>query len=499
MDDQFRQFFTRKNIGSMLVLAILALGIPLGIKLASQSQFFQSKAAGAAVDFVAPNVEGRNGVEVATAQTVGVHLTPPNGWALTEGGPTTPEADTQPQMTQLKRFYNSTISDHWSTTELQSPAPASPWNFEVSQGYLLKNDDSTGLLSPFYDCTGDPPSRSNDHYNYRSNGCDQFQTDQTQPHTKTLLGYVYFGNKPQTNLLHHCSSYPTPDDAIISIGACELPEIFTFDGGYQGRSLTSANDRSIRPAADTSQEGSFAINPATTTYSNGKPVINLSWNRSTYDGQAVFSGYTIFRTENGGITQTLVNVNLLQNTYTDNSNALVSGRTYNYHIVAFTSSTYYDAGWTGGVVAPTAAPSASAAPRILLQRYYNATTADHWSSTSKQLTSIPAGYAFDTFPDQGWVASEDDGSGPLTPFYDCEAVLSATNHMNTASQAETVGRTCTVIGYLHLTPQTNTTRLYRCYRGSSAAQDHMTSTSVTCEGAAGYVLGPEAWYVFNSQ
>lgn len=100
MGDQLKELSTRKNLISLLSLAVLVLAIPLGIGLVKQQQILTGQAAGSAVTFVAPNVETRLGpdgspVAVALESTVGVQLKPPEGWTI-ENVNSTPEPSATP-------------------------------------------------------------------------------------------------------------------------------------------------------------------------------------------------------------------------------------------------------------------------------------------------------------------------------------------------------------------------------------------------------------------
>lgn len=88
MNEQLKDFITKKNILSLLSLGIIILAIPLGINLIQQQQIFKSRATAATLTFVEPNVETRtapNGspVTVATEPRVGIQIQPPEGWSFT--------------------------------------------------------------------------------------------------------------------------------------------------------------------------------------------------------------------------------------------------------------------------------------------------------------------------------------------------------------------------------------------------------------------------------
>ncbi|MBI3486360.1 fibronectin type III domain-containing protein [Candidatus Daviesbacteria bacterium] len=87
MDQQFRDFFTKRNLISLLVLAIIILTIPIGVRLVRLQQELKTRAAGSAISFIPPGVETRtsasgSAILVATQSAVGVKLTPPVGWQL---------------------------------------------------------------------------------------------------------------------------------------------------------------------------------------------------------------------------------------------------------------------------------------------------------------------------------------------------------------------------------------------------------------------------------
>lgn len=103
MQDQFSQFTSKKNLASLLVLAILVLAIPLGVNLVRQQQILKSRATGEQITFASPGIDQRTGpkgdVTVAVAQTIGLNLSLPDGWSFTGGSPSpseTPEVTSSP-------------------------------------------------------------------------------------------------------------------------------------------------------------------------------------------------------------------------------------------------------------------------------------------------------------------------------------------------------------------------------------------------------------------
>lgn len=90
MNDQFQELFTRKNIISLLVLAILVLAIPLGVRLIEERAILTGKAAVADLNFTGPNVIPSSPIPIALSADVGVILTPP--WPPESGGGPNPTA-----------------------------------------------------------------------------------------------------------------------------------------------------------------------------------------------------------------------------------------------------------------------------------------------------------------------------------------------------------------------------------------------------------------------
>ncbi|MBI2011137.1 hypothetical protein HYS91_00035 [Candidatus Daviesbacteria bacterium] len=83
MPDSLKELSTKKNIVNLLVLAIISLALPLGLRGLREQLVLRSQAAQATLNFRDPNVETRGGVLVATAPEVGVILTPP--WPASNG------------------------------------------------------------------------------------------------------------------------------------------------------------------------------------------------------------------------------------------------------------------------------------------------------------------------------------------------------------------------------------------------------------------------------
>ncbi len=90
MNDQFKELFTRKNIISLLVLAILVLAIPLGVRLIEQRAILTGQAAQADLNFTGPNVVDSSPIPIALAPNVDLILTPP--WPAEGGGGPNPTA-----------------------------------------------------------------------------------------------------------------------------------------------------------------------------------------------------------------------------------------------------------------------------------------------------------------------------------------------------------------------------------------------------------------------
>ncbi len=142
MQDQLSQFTTKKNLTSLLVLAVLVLAIPIGVNLVRQQQNLKSKAAGEQVIFASPNVEARTGpngspVAVALDQTVGVNVGLPNGWSYT---PTVTLRD-------LKGTYDLTY-----TLKACNPIPSGGCGVNTLYPHTMEinaMDTTTGVFSGF--------------------------------------------------------------------------------------------------------------------------------------------------------------------------------------------------------------------------------------------------------------------------------------------------------------------------------------------------------------
>lgn len=123
MNDQLKELATKKNIASLLVIGILILAIPLGVRLIRYQQLVSIFAAEPSVNFVSPNVETREGKLVATSATVGVTLTPP--WAPVSSGNGSPSPS-----------GSQTPSPSSSTTPTPSPSSQAPlWNLLGAYDY----------------------------------------------------------------------------------------------------------------------------------------------------------------------------------------------------------------------------------------------------------------------------------------------------------------------------------------------------------------------------
>lgn len=92
MEDQINQIFTKKNIISFLVIGILLLSIPFGVKLALEQTQLRSRAAVVPITFVAGDTVSCKTVNnreecTTTSDTVPVELRSPLG---PPGSPLTP-------------------------------------------------------------------------------------------------------------------------------------------------------------------------------------------------------------------------------------------------------------------------------------------------------------------------------------------------------------------------------------------------------------------------
>lgn len=308
---------------------------------------------------------------------------------------TAPVADIQPETVELIRYLktgDNSVYDRWSTTSLQQTQPGAgyskqnnQWITNGHQGYLLKNDDGTGLLTGLYDCTDNSDGKTNDHYNLFEPGCDKIANlPGSRPHTKQLIGYVYFGYHPEGDDLHHCFDITRNDNVLMTTS--EIKQTTGRDeclavgkdwgqSSWDGYALKAQSDRPIRPAGDVTQPGYFKINSAPLPEcSNNKSGLKLSWTSSKFNTTLpnLQTKYRIFRTTNGSVAQTQVADGLSGSTtpgqtisYIDTN--VVLGTTYNYHIVAYpgnlaVTATYYDSGWTGAIVATNNCLGATSTP-----------------------------------------------------------------------------------------------------------------------------------------
>lgn len=471
--------------------------------------------------------------------------------------PPIPAPDQQPSLLHLQRFFNSNNNDHWSTTSIESPQPNQNYSIDTgfsNQGYLLQSDDGTGLLLPFYNCTANDNNKLSDRFNYTGPGCDRY-VNNYPPGTKHLIGYIYMANKPRTTPLFHCFSPTFVDAMLISsdCGSITNPDFYSYDykmngntgnGGYQGRTIDVADDRQIRPPDDTSLSGYFHITSQPGTPCLGtQPQVTISWTPTNFGTNT----YQVFRTTDGGVTQTKIADNFQGTNFIDPANinvgsppSLQVGHTYNYHIVAVGGTAYYgtasdlnlnpytlkyDAGWAGGTVVPDCTqpqgptPVADTQPATLqLSRYFNGSSTvawDHWSTTSLQTSLNSAnnplsnGYVLETSsPVQihGYLLSSDDGTGLLAPLYDCTDNLQrGTNgtkpneHYNIMglngcqpflAQNGGQGSTAPVIlGYIYTGYHPNTKPQYTCYQEVTAAgsklYDRYLLSNLTCDTMAG--------------
>lgn len=75
-------FFTKKNIIALLIMGVLVLAIPIGLKLAQKQQQLKSRASGgqAGITFTGPNVSCDSGGSCTTkSASVEVDLVSPDG------------------------------------------------------------------------------------------------------------------------------------------------------------------------------------------------------------------------------------------------------------------------------------------------------------------------------------------------------------------------------------------------------------------------------------
>lgn len=70
---------SKKNIISLLLLAILIVGIPLGVRLAQNRQQLKSRAAADPIKFSGPGVDCSKQECITTSPTINIELTSPLG------------------------------------------------------------------------------------------------------------------------------------------------------------------------------------------------------------------------------------------------------------------------------------------------------------------------------------------------------------------------------------------------------------------------------------
>ncbi len=214
MGEQLKLLATKKNIISLLVLAVLALAIPLGIRLVRNQQILRSLASGERIAFMAPNVENRTGpngpVQVATAPHIGVLLTPPWGngsspvpTVAPSIAPTpTPQATVAPtpaaspnyRRVALRRFVESVGNiDRWSSTSVQVSAIPEGYKQDQIQGYLGVSPQKEAQLSPFYDCL----LQGGDHMNSSAQSeIGRFEC--------SIIGYGSYSPRPGMHAIYRC-------------------------------------------------------------------------------------------------------------------------------------------------------------------------------------------------------------------------------------------------------------------------------------------------------
>lgn len=73
------KLLSKKNLISLLLLAILIVGIPLGVNLAKQQQQLKSQAAGDPIKFSGPGVDCSKTECTTTSPAINIELTSPLG------------------------------------------------------------------------------------------------------------------------------------------------------------------------------------------------------------------------------------------------------------------------------------------------------------------------------------------------------------------------------------------------------------------------------------
>ncbi len=95
MDSNFQseeKLLSKKNLISLLLLAILIVGIPLGVRLAQRQQQLKSQAAGDPIKFSGTGVDCSKTECITTSPTIDIELISPLGPPGGEAGPPGGEA-----------------------------------------------------------------------------------------------------------------------------------------------------------------------------------------------------------------------------------------------------------------------------------------------------------------------------------------------------------------------------------------------------------------------
>lgn len=191
MNDQLKELATKKNIASLLVIGILVLAIPLGVRLIRYQQLVGIFAAEPSVNFVPPNVETREGKLVATSATIGVTLTPPWPPAASANPSVNPSASPSPGTSPSPSASPILEAPAWDlkgvydyTSSVTSCGTATNCEVGGKSKYVMdvtSMDTTTGVFQGVFYQPGDTPaeafaqikgtlSGSNLTMNYRERG-----------------------------------------------------------------------------------------------------------------------------------------------------------------------------------------------------------------------------------------------------------------------------------------------------------------------------------------
>lgn len=162
MEEQTKQFFTKKNIISFLVIGILLLSIPFGVRLALEQTQLRSRAAGNEITFVTGDTVActtTNGKETCTttSDTVPVELRSPfgpPGSPIATPTPTGTPQDVQQGWVRDCKLTPASAGDPnitssclpWELKSFGSAAPYGPFNSVTGVFYMNNNKPTVRSL-----------------------------------------------------------------------------------------------------------------------------------------------------------------------------------------------------------------------------------------------------------------------------------------------------------------------------------------------------------------